>query len=409
MIENFNFILAEYMKRSILWGLFLILLLSCSQQISEKPVKSPGFEPVPITEIPNFADDLDSESLRTAIRRSLSFYSRIPGAKTFALGEMSVTAEELKAVLLEFLQLMDSGKLNSASIAEIFDIYRSRSSESSGESLVTGYYEPVLDARIEPDNVFRYPIYGIPPDLITIDLASFNAENFSGQRLVGRMEGNRVVPYYTRMEIDGKKKLEPYGCQLAWLSNAVDVFFLQIQGSGMLRLPGEQFRRVGYAGANGRPYKSIGKYLIEKGAMSAEELTLQSLRDYLQAHPDEQDEILWQNESYVFFRWVEDGPLGSINVPLTAGRSIATDPQFHPGGALAFLETKKPRLNTDGQVLGWEPLQRWVLNQDAGGAIKGPGRADLFCGSGETAEWTAGRLKHPGRLYFLLPKGKRVD
>jgi membrane-bound lytic murein transglycosylase A len=138
--------------------------------------------------------------------------------------------------------------------------------------------------------------------------------------------------------------------------------------------------------------------------MSSEEMSLQSIRSYLRDHPEVREDVLWHNESYVFFRWLEDGPVGSINVPLTAGRSIATDFNYYPRGALAFLESEKPRLDANGRVIGWEPLHRWVVNQDTGGAIKGAGRVDLFCGSGETAEWVAGRLKHPGSLYFLVKR-----
>ncbi|GKT08082.1 murein transglycosylase A [Desulforhabdus sp. TSK] len=384
--------------------LLVCLLWSCSPPMKEGPARAPGFEPVPLSEIPAFEDDLDVDSLRQAVAGSISFYDRIPDDRMFSLGDMPLRADQLKATLKEFSKLLDAHKIDPATIARTFDIYRSRSAESSGESLVTGYYEPVLDAAMQRGGDFLYPIYRIPPDLVTIDLASFNPKLYSDQKIVGRVEGSRVVPYYTRQDIDTGKKLETTGCQLAWLKDPIDVFFLQVQGSGMLRLPDGKMRRVGYAGANGHPYRSIGKYLLEKGVMAAEEITLQSLKDYLRNHPLERDEILSYNESYVFFRWIDTGPIGSINVPLTAGRSIATDPQFFPKGALAFLETKKPRLDAQGQVLGWEPLQRWVLNQDTGGAIKGPGRADLFCGTGEAAEWTAGRMKHPGRLYFFLLK-----
>lgn len=175
----------------------------------------------------------------------------------------------------------------------------------------------------------------------------------------------------------------------------------------MIRLSGNKYRRLGYAGANGRPYKSIGKDLLDLGVIKREDMSLQAIREFLKGHPETRDEIMWRNESYVFFRWVEVGPLGSLNVPLTAGRSVATDAKFHPKGAIAFLETQKPRLGKDQEVLGWEPLHRWVVNQDTGGAIKGVGRVDLFCGTGGDAEAVAGRLKHPGRLFFLLKKEEK--
>ena len=163
--------------------------------------------------------------------------------------------------------------------------------------------------------------------------------------------------------------------------------------------------RVGYAGANGRPYRSIRKSLLEGGAVSPEEMSLQAIRKFLNSHPESQNEIMWKNESYVFFKWVSQGPLGSLDTLLTAGRSIATDPKFHPRGALAFLVSEKPVYDSSGQILRWERFGRWVLNQDAGGAIKGPERIDLFCGTGEAAERIAGPMKQQGELYYVIKKG----
>lgn len=213
-----------------------------------------------------------------------------------------------------------------------------------------------------------------------------------------------MVPYFTRTEIDTLKRLEDCRCQLVWLNDPVDSFFLHIQGSGVIRLSPESFRRIGYSGANGRPYRSVGKVLIDRGLLPAEGMSMQVIREFLKAHPELQDEILGYNESYVFFRWVEKGPVGSLNVVLTEGRSAAMDPKYHPRGALVFVDSSKPKLSQKGEWVGTEPLSRWVLNQDTGGAIKGLGRVDLFCGTGEQAEWMAGRMKFPGRIYFLLKK-----
>jgi membrane-bound lytic murein transglycosylase A len=161
---------------------------------------------------------------------------------------------------------------------------------------------------------------------------------------------------------------------------------------------------VGYAGANGRPYRSIGKALIDSGAITADEMSLQAIRKYLESHPEKRDETMWYNESYVFFKWVSEGPLGSLDTVLTAGRSIATDPKFHPRASLAFLVSQEPRYDSSGHVEGWDRIGRWVLNQDTGGAIKGPGRVDLFCGTGEAAEKMAGPMKQPGELYYFIKK-----
>jgi len=392
-----------------LWVSGLIFLLSllgnlgCVSQPPEKAGEPVGFEKVPGEELPGFCDDLDPDSLRRALEKSLRYYGRIPPDRVFKLGDRELRASVLKETLVRFLELLDAGELNPAGIARSFDVYRVRFEGSPGQSLVTGYYEPVLDGRLAPDPRFCYALYGLPPDLITIDLSTFDSARFSGERLIGRLSGNRVIPYYTRSEIEGQRVLDPFGNQLAWLQDVVDVFFLHVQGSGIIRLPGNRDQRIGYAGANGRPYRSIGKYLREKGLLTGE-ITLQSIRTYLRANPDRVQEVLWHNESYVFFRWVDEGPLGSINVPLTAGRSVAMDSRIHPAGAVLYLESQQPQFDTRGNVLRWEPLCRWVVNQDTGGAIKGFGRVDLFCGSGEAAERIAGRLQHPGKVYFLLTK-----
>jgi membrane-bound lytic murein transglycosylase A len=169
--------------------------------------------------------------------------------------------------------------------------------------------------------------------------------------------------------------------------------------------PDGQQIRVGYAGANGRPYYGIGKELVETGAVSREAMSLQAIRNYLRSHPESQDEIMWKNESYVFFKRLSQGPVGSLDAVLTAGRSIATDPRFHPRGALAFLVSEKPVYDSSGEIRSWERFGRWVLNQDTGGAIKGPGRIDLFCGTGDDAEKIAGPMKQQGDLYYIIKKG----
>jgi len=388
----------------IAWAICLLLLAGCPGKPTKEPAQTAKLERVPVEQIANLVDDLDADSLKRAIKQSLAFYERVPPERTYKLGHLQVRADLLKATLIEFLNLMNSGSLDSKTISKKFDVYRFRQAKEETNLFLTGYYEPILQGRLERNAEYRYPLYSVPPDLLTIDLNSFNPELYAGKTLRGRLVGKRVVPYFTRAEIDGQGKLDEQGCEMVWLQDLIDVFFLQIQGSGMIQLPAGKFVRVGYAASNGRPYRSIGKYLLNKGVMNREEISLQSIRAYLKAHPEVIDEVLWHNESYVFFRWVEEGPLGSLNVPLTGGRSIATDPEFFPRGGIAFLESEQPRLDGTGQVTAWEPLHRWVLNQDTGGAIKGSKRADLFCGSGERAEQIAGRLKHPGTIYFLIKK-----
>lgn len=390
--------------RRFSWVL-LMLLWSCVPQPAKEPPREAHFERLALSEWPVLHDDMNLELLQAAIERSLVYFQRVPADRSFPLGDIQIPASLMKETLALFLDHMTNGTLDPETLARSFDLYGLRPLPEGGGALVTGYYEPVLEGTLVPDDVYRYPLYGVPPDLLTMDLHAFDPDRFQGgERWVGRLQESRVIPYFTRSEIDSLRKIEGCGCQIAWLKDPMDAFFLHIQGSGVVQLPDGGRRRVGYAGANGRPYRSVGKMLIDRGHLPSEGMSMQVIRDFLKSHPELQDEILGHNESYVFFRWVEKGPVGSLNVLLTEGRSVAMDPKHQPRGALAFLETSKPRLSSNGQWAGSESLSRWVLNQDAGGAIKGFGRVDLFCGTGEPAERVAGRMKYPGRVYFLLKK-----
>jgi len=189
---------------------------------------------------------------------------------------------------------------------------------------------------------------------------------------------------------------------LAWVSDPVNLYFLHVQGSGKVVFEDGQTIIVGYDSSNGRPYRSIGQLLIDEGKISLEEMSMQRIRAYLNQNPGEIQRVLDHNPSYIFFKVTPDGPLGSLNVRLTPGRSVALDRKLFPPAALAFVETKKPLSDNQGQVNSWMDCSRFMLNQDTGGAITGPGRADIFWGSGPYAELAAGHLRHPGRLYFLV-------
>lgn len=387
----------------VFWFACLLFLAGCPSKPPEPP-PAQVFERIQAHKLPDLSDDQPADALRSALLTSISWLERITPERTFAFGSHSISAAAIRESLVHFLSLLDSGELSREALGRDFDIFRVVPRDRPG-MLVTGYYEPVLEGSLKLDGTFKWPLYGVPPDLLTVDLERFDQERFRGERLIGRLDKNRVVPFYTRAEIDGQGRLDGSGAQIAWLKDPVDCFFLHVQGSGVIRLPNCGMRRVGYAGANGRPYRSIGKSLLEKGVLAREEMSLQAIRKYLESNPSERDSIMWENESYVFFRFVSQGPLGSLGRILTEGRSVASDPKFHPRGAVAFLVSEKPRLDTSGQVVGWERLGRWVLNQDTGGAIKGAGRIDLFCGTGETAEQIAGPMKQPGEMYYFIKKG----
>ena len=268
--------------------------------------------------------------------------------------------------------------------------------ESGREGLITGYYEPVLNGSKTRNDQFRWPLYKRPDNLLTIDLASLYPE-LKGRPVRGRLEGNRVVPYYSRAEIGtGKNPLA--GNELLWVEDPVELFILQVQGSGRVRLPDGSQIAIGYADQNGHPYRSLGGRLIEMGALTREEVTLTRIRDWLAAHPEETSALLNSNPSYIFFTQRDallDGPLGSLGVVLTPERSVAVDPAWIQLGLPVWLDAELP----DGR-----PLQRLAFAQDTGGAIKGAVRADLFLGQGTEAGRLAGEMKQRGRMYVLLPK-----
>ena len=279
-----------------------------------------------------------------------------------------------------------------------FSPYQLFNPDGTSLGLITGYYEPKLMGSRVKSKRFRYPLYGVPDDLLTIDLGDVYPQ-LKGMRLRGRLQGKRVLPYYDRADIEqGKAAVQ--GRELFWVDNAVELFFLQIQGSGRIELPDGTNVKVGYADQNGQPYASIGKKLVEMGELKLEQASMQGIKQWGEQHPERLPALLAQNPSYVFFRELPDqlsAPVGALGVPLTDAYSIAVDPRTIPLGAPVFLSTTYP--NTT------EPLNRLMLAQDTGGAIRGPVRADFFWGYGEQAGTQAGRMKQSGQMWVLFPKG----
>ena len=368
--------------------------------------EGPPLAAVTGSDLPVFRDDLDRESLVRAVRKSLEYFTRLPERTTYRMAAERFTVRDMKESLEAFLKIVDASDTPAAierRVRETFDVYRASGSPPSGSVLFTGYYEPVLKGSAARSEQYRYPIYRKPDDSVVVQLGKFR-DKYRNERLVGRVEKGELVPYFSREEIDGARVLENRGLEIAWFADPVDIFFLHIQGSGMICLPDGACFQVSYAQSNGRAYRSIGKLLIDSGKATRENLSMQGIKKYLREHPEEIEDILNYNESYVFFRRVEEGPVGSIGVALTGGRSIATDQTLFPRGALAFIKTRKPVIGPGGDIRSWVLFSRFVLNQDTGGAITGPGRVDLFCGRNREAEITAGHLKEEGELYFLVLK-----
>ncbi len=269
--------------------------------------------------------------------------------------------------------------------------------------LITGYYEPLLEGSRVRTQVFRYPVYGRPKDLLTIDSGGVFPD-LQGRPLRGRMtQGGRVVPYFSRAQIEGPE--DPLqGNEIAWVEDPVALFFLHIQGSGRIRLRDGAELPVGYADRNGHPYVPIGRALIQSGEIAREDMSLRAIRDWLSANPHKRRETLNTNPNYIFFavRGIPGSdPVGALGVPLTRARSIAADPGFIPPGFPVWMDTTLP--GEDGAREG-QPFRRLVFAQDTGSAIRGPVRADLFLGSGRIAEARAGRMRQRGQLHVLWPK-----
>ena len=355
---------------------------------------------------PTFRDDMQIDSLVLALERNLEYLHRLDPEFFFYYGPDKFTCRQVLESQEALLKLIkknpDPDELNKE-VRKQFRLYRATGRVGNSKVLFTGYFEPIFDGSLTPDETFKYPIYRQPDDLVKIDLSLFS-KKFKGQSIVAKIEGNKVIPYYSRHHIELEKALQGRNLEITWLKDPVDVAFLHIQGSGRLRLPDGNTVRVGYKASNGHPYRSIGRYLLDMGFMNREQMSMQGIRKYLTEHPDIINEVLDHNPSYVFFHVLDSGPLGNINVPVTPGRSLALDDRLFPKGALAFMKCRKPVVNDQGEITKWKEFSRFVLNQDTGGAIKGAGRADLFWGSGPYAEIAAGHMQHDGMLYILIKK-----
>ena len=388
---------------------FALLVFSCKPKPMVKPkppTRENAMELISSWSYPDFLDDMTYNGLEDSLLQSLSYLNKIPADRQFIFGKDQYNARHMIKSLQHFLDYIKTRPPRQdlkKFIQSDYRIYQSVGRNAEGEVLYTGYYEPFLKGSLVRSDRYRFPIYTRPRDLITIDLSLFH-KKFRGEKIIGRYTNQSVVPYYDRSEIETGGVLENKAEVLAWAEDPVDVFFLQIQGSGKVQLENGNVFNVHYQTTNGRPYRSIGKLLIDEEKISVADMSMQKIREYLNNHPEEIDAVLNYNPSYVFFIIEPNGPLGNINVKLTPGRSIALDRRIFPSAALAFIETEKPLIDDAGQIHSWQRFSRFVLNQDTGGAIKGPGRADLFWGNGPYAEIAAGHLKHTGELYFLVLK-----
>lgn len=355
------------------------------QATKPEPPATTTLTPAPFSELPGWRDDDHAAALAT-FQRGCKALERRNAWRTACALAGNVPLERRAAQ--SFFESQ-------------FQLFRVASSDGRTAGMITGYYEPILRGSRRRTGPFAHPLYAPPDDLITIDLAGTHTE-VAGLRLRGRLEGKRLVPYHTRGEIDqGRAPLQ--GKELLWIDDPIELFFLHVQGSGRVQLDSGEMVRVGYADQNGHPYRSIGRALIDRGELQPERASMQGIQAWARANPDRLGELLSQNPSYIFFREVpaseapaEAGPPGSLGVPLSAGRSLAIDTRSVPLGAPVYLATTYP--NTS------RPLERLMVAQDTGSAIRGAVRGDFYWGSGAQAGREAGRMRQQGRMWVLLPR-----
>lgn len=389
-----------------LFSLGMVFLMVTGCALFQKPPVRPvaALTRLAVQDYPEFSDGLFLDNLSYGIGKSLEYLNKVPAERTFRFGEDTYSALHLirsLQALLDFVETRPDPAALNRFIAERYRVYQSSGGPESGQVLFTGYYEPHLKGSLTPDARYRYPVHAMPGDLIVIDLSPFS-EDLKGKRIVGRIQGKTVVPYPDRQAIEADEGFAQKAPPIAWVDDRIDLFFLQIQGSGRIYLTNGEFLRVHYHGANGQPYRSIGRLLIDQGKIPAEEMSMQRLKAYLQTHPAEVEAVLNHNPSYVFFKTETSGPIGAIGVDLTPGRSVAVDRRVFPMAAPAFLQTQIPVVDGSGRIDRWIDFSAFALNQDTGGAIRGPGRVDIFWGNGPYAQIAAGHMQHKGAFYLLI-------
>ncbi|HLI10174.1 MAG TPA: murein transglycosylase A [Alphaproteobacteria bacterium] len=351
-------------------------------------------QPVSFDDLPGWRDDAVAAAL-PALRRSCAKLAAAPPDAPAGPAGTGLRAQAWQGACAALGSLPgDDETLARAYFERWFHPYRA-GNNGMAEGLFTGYYEPELHGALHRYGRYTVPLYGRPQDLVTVELGLFDA-GLKGKRIDGRVVDGALRPYPTRAEIEAGA-LDGKATPLLWVDDPIEAFFLEIQGSGRVVLEDGAVVQVGYAAQNGRNYRSIGKLLVERGAMTLDEVSLQSLKAWLRDHPGQAKELMDENPAYVFFRKLPgETPLGAEGVPLTPGRSLAVDPRFVPYGCPVWLDIENP-------VSGVGRLRRLVIAQDTGSAIKGPVRGDLFWGTGSRAEEIAGHMRARGAYYLLLP------
>ena len=380
---------------------------------TEKTIKKaePFSGPETLVALKGFTDDLSRASLEKAITNQLQAMLEQEPSTPVRLGSFTLTRARLVETLEAFLEILNQDlpieKFNKK-ISEEFVLYRVGKGKNK-KVLFTGYYRPVIEASLKRTPLYRYPIYQMPEQSLQ------RVKYRSGIQLVGTNTGIKKIresyaekkawQRFTREEIDRKGVLMGQGLEVAWLKDDLERFFLHIQGSGMLVFADGTRQGVGYQGSNQHTYTGIGKLMIQDGAIEISQGSMQGIKKYFVDHPQDIAKYLYQNKRYIFFTLNDDeGPRGSGGGELVGGRSIATDKSIYPAGGLAFIKIRQPVLNENNEIVRWQSISRFVVDQDTGSAIRGAGRGDLYFGTGQIAGAKAGHYHERGEVYYLIKR-----
>jgi membrane-bound lytic murein transglycosylase A len=404
------------MKRAFCSAVLILFFISCAKQ-TVRPPQPPSPQMPAHVEKPEAATPEDIWNAKKGLLGNSDWNGFIkvldavipaleksPGF-IFSIGERSFAAAFLSEKLVKFKELYsETQDFDKAFhfLSANFELVEL--SNDKQKAFFTAYYVPRFEARKKPDDFFRYPIYSLPADLIALRMFPIGP-GFRNIIFRGRIDiKGRLVPYYSREDIDGDKALADKKLEIAYLKDPLDVLILQIQGSGRLVFETGEVQLAAYAGKNGLPYKSIGRYMADQGMLPKEEVSWTNIKDFLKKNPGKLEEVLYSNPSYVFFAIKKAEEIaGSLGIPLTPLHSIAVDNRFIPPFSFCFINLEKPVIGDDGLVKRFVPLTELVFAMDEGSAIQGPARADIFLGSGDEAEKLAGTLKSEGELYILVP------
>lgn len=387
------------MKQAILFITILILALFMHSLVlwKTKPHEM-GFKVVPFSDLPGWSTANTEKSLKAFQISCKAFLKQEP---TISVGSrfIELQAKDWQPVCKEALSIHAASNKVAKTFFQTWFTPVEFFDEKPVRGLFTGYYMPLLYGSLTKTKKYNVPIYALPDNLISVNLGLFDP-SLAHRRIIGRVSGKHFVPYYTRKEIN-KGAIAHDAAVIAWIDNSVDRTFLEIQGSGIIKLTDGNQLVVNYSGENGAPYTSIARVLIDEGVMTKDNASMQRIRAYLGAHPDKLDWVLNKNQSFVFFEKLQQPlALGSQGVALTPGYSMAIDRKWVPMGAPIWLNTTKPHPKLAKEL----PFRRLMIAQDTGGAIRGAVRGDVYWGAGERATAMAGRMKNPGHYWLLLPK-----